>query len=125
MAASPGITGDQVARLAVDTPKPDYPLAARARHITGTGTFILNIQVRTGLVRYGEVEHSTGSALLDSAAIAALNKWRFKPGTLPMVAKMGLHRSLPHATEDFVARVPIHFSLSGLRHRMSGAVSSD
>ena len=56
MAASPSITGEQVDKLAVATPKPDYPLAARARHITGSGTFILHIQVRTGLVRYVEVE---------------------------------------------------------------------
>jgi TonB family protein len=127
LAASPIITGKQVARLAVATPKPDYPLAARARHITGSGTFILHIQVRTGLVRYVEVEHSAGSALLDSAAVAALKKWRFKPGTLPIIAKMGLHRSLPHPTEDSVARVPIDFSMngSGVRHRMSGAVISD
>ena len=111
LAASPVITGEQVARLAVATPKPEYPLAARARHTTGRGTFLLHIQVRTGLVRYVDVEHSTGSALLDSAAVAALKKWRFKPGTLPIIAKMRLHRSYPYPTEDSLARVPMDFTL--------------
>jgi TonB family protein len=109
--ASPVITGEQVTRVAVATPKPEYPLAARARHITGSGSFILHIQVRTGLVRYVDVEHSTGSALLDSAAIAAFKKWRFKPGTLPIIAKMRLHGSYPYPTEDSLARVPMDFTM--------------
>jgi TonB family protein len=111
LAASSVITGEQVARLAVSTPRPEYPLAARARHITSSGTFILHIQVRSGLVRYVDVEHSTGSALLDSAAIAALKKSRFKPGTLPIIAKMRLHGSHPYPTEDSLARVPIDFTM--------------
>jgi TonB family protein len=125
LAAWPVISGEQVLKLAVATPTPQYPLAARARHITGSGTFILHIQVRTGLVRYVDVEHTTGSTLLDSAAVAALKKWRFKPGSLPIIAKMKLHGSYPYPTEDSVARVPIDFTMSGVRHRMAGAVISD
>jgi TonB family protein len=111
LGASPVITGEEVSKLAIAKPEPGYPLTARALHITGSGTFILHIQVRTGLVRYVDVQHSTGSALLDSAAIAALKKWRFKPDTLPVIAKMRLHHSYPYPTEDSLARVPITFSL--------------
>jgi TonB family protein len=109
LSGSPSITGEQALKLAVSTPKPGYPLAARASRITGNGTFILHIQVRTGFVRQVDIEHSTSSRLLDSAAVAALKNWRFKPGTLPTIAQMQLHRKYPNPTEDSLVRVPIHF----------------
>ena len=110
--ASPITTGEQALKFAVSTPKPEYPFVARARHVTGSGTFILHIQVRTGLVRQVDVEHSTGSRLLDSAALAGLKNWRFKPGALPTIAQMHLHRTYPNPTQDSLIRVPIHFVMS-------------
>jgi TonB family protein len=111
LVGSPIITGEQAAKLAIATPKPEYPVSARARHITGSGTFILHIHVKTGIVRQVDVEHSTGSKLLDSAAVAGLKNWRFKPGTLPTIAKMRLHRTYPNPTEDSLVRVPIDFTM--------------
>jgi hypothetical protein len=54
-----------------------------------------------------KVLKSTGHGILDQAAIAALRQWRFR-----------VHRG------DLV-RIPIRFTMSGVRHRMSGAVISD
>jgi len=105
------ITGEQATRLAISAPPPEYPLEARARHIVGYGTFILHIQIRSGLVRQVEVDQSTGSLLLDSAAVAGLKKWRFKPGTLPPISHMHLRGTYPHASEDSLIRVPINYRI--------------
>jgi TonB family protein len=60
-----------------------------------------------GTVLSVEVLKSTGYDVLDQAAIAALRRWRFKP--------RGVHS----------VGVPIKFKMSGVRHRMSGAVIFD
>jgi TonB family protein len=108
----PVITGEQLVRLAVFTPHAQYPRAALERNITGSGSFILHIRVQTGLVRYVEIEHSTGSELLDSAAVSSLKTWRFKPGMLPTIANMNLHSAQPYPTEDSVVRVPFSFTIA-------------
>jgi TonB family protein len=59
---------------------------ARLRHAQGQGLLLLWVHIQTGLVKAVTVEHTTGSQLLDAAAVAALNLWRFKPGALPPVS---------------------------------------
>jgi len=59
-------------------PPPSYPLAARRRGTEGTVVVRLSIS-RTGAVIGLEVVRSSGSALLDRAALEALERWRFKP----------------------------------------------
>lgn len=59
---------------------PDYPYSARALHQTGTGYFRLQLDLRTGAVTQITVIRSTGFRTLDTAALAALRKWRWKPG---------------------------------------------
>lgn len=62
----------------------EYPLEARQRRITGNGTYVLNID-RNGLVTSVLVGQSSGSSILDGAAIRSFKKFRFKPGTKPRV----------------------------------------
>jgi hypothetical protein len=41
-------TPKQVQRLAIYKPQSEYPLQARAQHLTGDGFFILRVEIRTG-----------------------------------------------------------------------------
>ena len=54
-----------------------------------------------------DVVRSTGHDVLDGAATSALRRWKFPSG--------GSH----------VIRIPLSFTIGGVRHRMSGAVISD
>jgi len=60
-------------------PTPKYPLAARREHLTGTGSFFLEIDTISGAVTDVTVSKSTGHTILDQAAISALRQWRFAP----------------------------------------------
>jgi TonB family protein len=109
---APGIVKSQirvhgpVSGVAVYAPSPDYPLTARRNHWTGAGTFRCKLR-SDGTVSSVDVMKGTGHEILDQAAIAVLGQWRFK-----------VHGG------DLV-RVPIRFTMGGVRHRMSGAVISD
>jgi len=76
------LTSVQAARASAYTPRPDYPYRARALHFTGRGTLRLLVSLQTGLVESVTIERSTGYAILDSAAMNTLTKWRFKPEVL-------------------------------------------
>jgi protein TonB len=80
---------DRIAAVA-----PQYSAEARLRHLQGTGFFRIVIDVKTGAVTQVVTLRSTGWAYLDAAAIAALRRWRWKPGTwkevdVPVVFQMG------------------------------------
>ena len=76
---------------------PDYPYAARDRHLEGSGLYRLNIKP-DGTVSSVTVLKSTGHILLDQAAIHAYRQWRFRPGAL-------------HAL-----KIPISFTMKGVRY---------
>lgn len=60
---------------------PAYPIDAKRRG--ETGTVLLQLLIDTeGAVIDQKIERSSGHALLDDAAMAALSKCTFKPGTL-------------------------------------------
>ena len=61
-------------------PKPIYPEAAIQRRIVGHGQFRLNMDIETGKPMGIAILKSTGSPLLDRAAIKALSQWRAVPG---------------------------------------------
>ena len=88
------------------SPYPKYPDVARWRRWAGEGIFGCKLR-SDGTVSSVEVLKSTGYDVLDQAAIAALRQWRFKLASSHLV------------------RVPIRFKMSGVRHRMSGAVIFD
>jgi TonB family protein len=95
-----------VKHYALYAPPPQYPFVARARHWTGAGLFACNVRP-DGTVASVHVLRSTGHDELDEAAISALRRWKFRPGDLHVI------------------RIPMTFTISGVRHRMSGAVISD
>jgi TonB family protein len=84
-----------VKALAIYAPRPQYPYEARSRRQTGAGVAIVTVDPNTGLVTNAEMAPSTGYQLLDSAALNAFRRWRFKPGTVTKV------------------RIPIRFTMGG------------
>jgi TonB family protein len=60
-------------------PSPQYPAEATGQHLTGTGQYVLHFDQKTGLVTDVTVLQSTGSALLDEAAIKAFRQWHEDP----------------------------------------------
>jgi TonB family protein len=99
------LTESQAAQLSVYTPKPDYPLAARRRYITGHGVFKLYVDVGTGLVRSVEVRQSTGSGILDATATNTYKRWRLKPELLRRYRSAAV-------PDQVIVNVPVSFNLT-------------
>ena len=78
--------------------KPDYPMTARRGHFEGR--LVLRVDVTdVGSASAVAVAVSSGHAILDEAAVTALQGWHFNPATRDGVAVAG------------VAYVPIQFRL--------------
>ena len=78
---------------------PHYPLDARRRLAAGKGYYRVTFDMKTGTVEKVTVMQSTGVGSLDNSAIAALRKWRMKPGkwkeiVVPIDFRMGFR--YPH-----------------------------
>ena len=98
-------------RLVVHRPMPAYPAEARARGLTGAGMFLLRVHIPSGRVTQVLVSRTTGARVLDNAAIAALKRWRFKPGAAPYVAIRSIRLSPPQTTEETLIKLPVRFTL--------------
>ena len=57
---------------------PAYPFAARVRGIEGRVVLLVRVKL-TGSAETVEVKSTSGSRLLDNAAIKAVSAWRFRP----------------------------------------------
>jgi TonB family protein len=78
-----------------------YPYWARVHRITGKGVAVMKIDPATGKVTSCYMAISTGSALLDDAALTSFRTFRFKPGGAPAV-KCPIDFTLsPAGTEEF------------------------
>ena len=78
---------------------PHYPLDARWRRAQGKGYYRVTFDMKTGTVVNVSVMQSSGVGSLDNSAIAALRKWRMKPGkwkeiVVPIDFRMGFR--YPH-----------------------------
>lgn len=81
--------------VAISAPRPEYPYEARRARITGSGVVVMTVDPTTGNVTSAVMAQSTGSPVLDNAAISAFRRWRFRPGTVSKV------------------RTPVTFTMSG------------
>ena len=102
------LTPEQAAAQATSTPKPEYPFEARRQHITGDGYFLMAVKITSGTVLRVYVEQSTGSKLLDTSAVTALKKWRFRPEALRALQRK---YDPTDTSQAIVVRVPITFTL--------------
>ncbi len=67
---------------ALFSPSPKYPLRARCDLLQGEGIYRFEIDYDSGLVRRVETQKTTGSGLLDQAAVKAFRQWRFVPRSI-------------------------------------------
>ncbi|MDQ6912936.1 MAG: energy transducer TonB [Verrucomicrobiota bacterium] len=94
--SAPGTTNLGAAKVsALVAPRPEYPYEARRQKLTGSGIVILSIDRNSGAVTNVQIAQTTGTAILDNAAISGFRRWRFKAGTVSSV------------------RAPITFTLTG------------
>jgi len=91
------VNSSSIRAMALSGPRPVYPYEARRQKITGSGIAMMTVDP-AGEVFDVVMQESTGSIVLDNAAIAAFRRWRFKPGTGPRV------------------RSPITFTLTGAHY---------
>jgi TonB family protein len=99
-------------RLVLEAPRAEYPLEARRRLLAGRGVYVLRIHIPSGRVTQVVVGRSTGTRVLDEAAVKALLRWRFKPGAVPYTRTTPpFHISPPLTRDETLARVPMQFSL--------------
>lgn len=71
--------------VALSAPRPEYPYEARRLRLTGSGVAVLIVDSASGAVTNVSIVRSTGSPILDNAAISGFRRWRFKPGTVSKV----------------------------------------
>lgn len=84
--ATNGSVGLSTAKIsALSAPRLEYPYEARRQKITGSGIVVLTVDRASGSVISVAMEASTGSPLLDNAAVSGFRRWRFKPGTVSRV----------------------------------------
>jgi TonB family protein len=108
------MTQEQLGKFATYKPPPEYPVQARARHLSGAGLFVVLVTSQTGIVKDVQIERSTGSPILDSAAISAFKQWRFKPGVLSptKIFQLDLPERSVIQPKDYPIRVPVNFVMS-------------
>jgi TonB family protein len=73
---------DALAKIAVKVVSPEYPYEARRSGITGKGVLVAEVDYNSGKVKSVRMEKSTGSRILDQAALSAFGQWQFKPRTI-------------------------------------------
>jgi len=80
---------------------PEYPYGERLNRHQGRGIIRLMLDLKTGVVTKATIIKSTGFTILDACAVAAFQRWRWKPGKwkeidLPITFQLGdIHAPLP------------------------------
>jgi len=70
---------------AIYSPQPIYRAEWVNQSLASKGIVLVKIDPKTGVVTGTGMLQSTGSKLLDRAALKAYSKWRFKPGSVPQL----------------------------------------
>ena len=78
------LSDEQMMSYALASPGAAYPEEAQKAKTAGNGLYELRID-RSGMTTGVAIVKSSGSAVLDKAAISAFKKWRFKVGVFRSV----------------------------------------
>ena len=81
-AALPGVPRVTREQIWANAPDPSYPPTALQKHSGGRGLFLLKIDPQQRTVSRVTILQSTGSKILDDAAVQTLSKWRLRRGGL-------------------------------------------
>ena len=81
---SSAISDEQLVGNTLAAPGAAYPEEAQKTKTTGSGVYEIRID-RAGTPTAVKVVKSSGSAVLDKAAMTAFKRWRFKPGIFQSV----------------------------------------
>ena len=100
-----------VTRLVVYAPRPEYPADAIQRGRSGTGIYLMRVQIKSGAVTQVFVGRSAGDRSLDAAAVKALLTWRFKPGAVPYRKITSVPLSPPQTEKETLVKLPMTFAL--------------
>ncbi len=73
------ISCKEAEKIAIRKPLMNYPIEARRSKITGSGTVVVRVNA-AGVVTSTTMGVTTGSPILDRAAVSGCKQWRFKPG---------------------------------------------
>jgi TonB family protein len=105
--ASPLIARSSGSReYAVYAKPPEYPAAAKERHLTGSGAFALHIRL-DGTVERVETLKSIGHRSLDHAAITAFREWRFRPHRAGWILRVPIrYVDGPPQVDELMRRAP-------------------
>jgi TonB family protein len=85
IAAAPKPAAEAPRARLLAAPKPVYPPEAVRQRVEGVGQFRIDMDFSTGKPTRVVVVKSTGSILLDNAAVAALRQWRAAPGAIRVI----------------------------------------
>jgi periplasmic protein TonB len=72
------ISDAEAQKAAISKSSPDYPPMAKQMHVSGAVTVEAEV---TAEGEVAKVQPVSGNALLSSAAVSAVKKWKFKPFT--------------------------------------------
>jgi protein TonB len=87
LSAPQPISAGELQQLGCQMPRPDYP--AKAKRLEQEGTVMVNLVIGTdGAVTAARVAHSSGSPLLDAAALAAIRAGRCRPFETAGIARV-------------------------------------
>ena len=79
---APSRISEQLPTHVIKAPHPEYPYDARRQHLSGLGILSFHVDYATGRVISAEMLESTGSDMLDKAALRAAKEWRFDPRSI-------------------------------------------
>src|SRR5262249_60217948 len=74
-------------KLTTYAPLPQYPASALARHVEGSGIFLLHLR-GDGMVERVDIVQSTSHRDLDEACLSVYRQWRFVPSFAAKVHKV-------------------------------------
>jgi TonB family protein len=95
---------------------PEYPMFARAGHITGTVVLHVTVGANGAVIEAALAPDTKASVILDQIAIGNVRRWTFtKPPTIPYVETIvyvfQLDYSLPRGAERVSYDLPDHVNI--------------
>lgn len=96
---------------AIYSPLPTYAYEARKMHLSGSGLYLIRVDIKTGKVKRVTVAKTAGHKFLDQQVIYAVERWRFQAGALRPIRELLPTINDPHRDTDSILKLPVSFVL--------------